>query len=206
MPVTNGQKGLQGKFNGVHANGEIPAAYAGGYVYIDSTATSVSLPKASTVPANSVYFLQNTTPGYNVTVSCFAGDSIWDDASKTTFVLPYLAQVCLMQTPTGWQMMMRQKTPNYGIGSACAWNATIQAPVDGFVSVGAWGPFRNGYKVSVGDTSAVPTIIAYEGDDMNNNTKGGSFSFPVKAGSWFRVDPWLTDAYENMAITFWANT
>jgi len=47
---------LVGKFNGVHANGEIPAAYAGGYVYIDSTATAVTLPKASTVPAGSVYF------------------------------------------------------------------------------------------------------------------------------------------------------
>jgi len=91
---------------------------------------------------------------------------------------------------------MKQKTPSYSSGSACAYGAAVQAPVDGVVTIGCNGTFMNGFQVNVGDTSAVPNIIAWAGNDINNNTWGSSFSFPVKAGSWFKVSQWLGWDYE----------
>lgn len=98
-----------------------------------------------------------------------------------------------------------QKTPNYGTGVGCAYNATIQAPADGVVIVAAYGSFRNGFAVYAGNTNATPNLLATVGDDLNNNTKGGSFSFPIKKDAFFKVAPWLTDGFETLTITFYAN-
>lgn len=98
-----------------------------------------------------------------------------------------------------------QKTPNYGTGVGCAYNATIQAPADGVVIVAASGAFRNGFAVYAGNTNATPNLLATVGDDINNNTKGGSFSFPIKKDAFFKVAPWLTEGFETLTITFYAN-
>ena len=94
--------------------------------------------------------------------------------------------------------------PSYSSPTTITYGATNQAPSNGIVTVAAWGPYRNGLTVQVGNTSALGTTICYLGDDINANTKAGSFSFPIKAGSWYSVTNWPGyDGFENVFIYFW---
>lgn len=198
--------GITGKFNGMSSNGAIPLSYVGGAVYIDSTATAVSLPQASTVNPGGVIWLQNTTPGANVTISAYSGDFIWKDTSLSSFVLPYLDRICLIRgTSTGWHVVDATKAPSYGGGTAATHipNTWYQASVDRFVTLNLTGSYRNQINVYAGLSSSSYTQILRAGDDINNNTKYGGLSFWIKAGSYFYIEN-AGEGWETQNIYSWA--
>lgn len=197
--------GIAGKTNGISANGAIPASYIGGYIYIDGTATAVSLPQASTVPVGSVLFMQNTTPGATVTISAYSGDSIWNDGSVTSFVLPYLAYTTIIRTGTNtWNVISRQKAPSYAPSSVTGYSTAVwhQVPVDMFVTMRLVGSYRNNINVYIGTSVSSYTMVLGAGDDLNNNTKYAGLSFYIKAGSYFYVEN-AAEGWEEQYIYGW---
>lgn len=90
-------------------------------------------------------------------------------------------------------------------------NTAFQAPSNGFVTIRAVGSFRNGLNVFVGTTSSTSYHIAIMGDDINSNSKGSSFSFPIKSGSWCKIDNGTVDLgfgdeFEIVVAYFWPAT
>lgn len=87
-----------------------------------------------------------------------------------------------------------------------------QAPSNGYVTIAAWGQFRNGFRVYVGSDSSTPYLICVMGDDINNNTKGSSFSFPIRSGAWATLinnaDPFFSpgQGFEFVTAYFWPVT
>jgi hypothetical protein len=83
-------------------------------------------------------------------------------------------------------------------------NTWYSPTVDSYVTVRGLGSFRNGLDVLAGSSTTVNTMIATLGDDINNNTKGFSFGFPVKAGAFYFIrSPSTfvgTDAFETVNI------
>lgn len=83
-------------------------------------------------------------------------------------------------------------------------NTWYSPTVDSFISVRGVGSFRNGFDVLAGVSTTVNTQIATCGDDINNNTKGNSFGFPAKAGSFYFIRSGSTavgiDAFETIEI------
>jgi len=198
--------GITGKFNGISANGAIPTSYFGGFIYIDSTATAISLPQASTVNAGSVLWMQNTTPGNNVTISAYSGDFIWKDTSVSSFVLPYLDRICLIRSVSnGWHVIAATKAPSYEGSTAATHspNTWYQVGVDRFVTLNLTGSYRNQMNVYAGPSTSSYTQILRAGDDINNNTKYGGLSFWIKAGSYFYCEN-AAEGWETQSIYSWA--
>ena len=83
-------------------------------------------------------------------------------------------------------------------------NTWYSPTVNSFVTIRAVGSFRNGLDVLAGISTTVNTQIATLGDDINSNTKGFSFGFPVKAGAYYYIrSPSTsvgTDAFETINI------
>ncbi len=87
-----------------------------------------------------------------------------------------------------WASVPLVAFPDYSSGSGIDISGNAQqAPTNGFVTIAAQGSYRNGMMVYAGSDSSTPYLIAVMGHDQNNFTWGWSFSFPIKAGSWFRV-------------------
>lgn len=104
------------QINGIHANGAIPASYVPGFIYLDATTTAATLPASSAVPSFAKVTLQNTTPGAFITISTFAGDSVfWSGGPVTSFPLAYLDIVELIQSPGfGWFLVNRSRNRQAG--------------------------------------------------------------------------------------------
>lgn len=94
-----------------------------------------------------------------------------------------------------------QKMPDFSAGVSMGTNTWNQAPSDGLVTVVCAGPYMNNTLVYAGKTISSYSQIGQMGDDINNNTKYASFSFPIKAGSWFYV----SQGFESTLITFFPN-
>jgi hypothetical protein len=103
------------------------------------------------------------------------------------------ATATLNPTAIGWGSLITR-----------AVNTWYSPTVNCFVTVRAVGSFRNGLDVLAGTSTTVNTVIATLGDDINNNTKGFSFGFPVKAGAYYYIrSPSTfvgTDAFETINI------
>lgn len=82
-------------------------------------------------------------------------------------------------------------------------NLPIQASSNGWVTIAATGPYRNGLSVFAGNDSSCPYLIASLGDDINNNTKSSSFSFAIKKDSYYRLQP-SGEGFESITAYFWA--
>lgn len=66
-------------------------------------------------------------------------------------------------------------------------NTWYSPTVDSFVTVRGLGSYRNGLDILAGPSTTVFTMIATLGDDINSNTKGFSYGFPVKAGAYYYI-------------------
>lgn len=82
-------------------------------------------------------------------------------------------------------------------------NLPIQATANGWVTIAAIGAFRNDLKVYVGSDSSCPYLICAMGDDINVNSKASSFSFAIKSGSYYRLQPG-PEGFESITAYFWA--
>ena len=103
------------------------------------------------------------------------------------------AKATLGATNIGWGSLITRSV-----------NTWYSPTVDSFVTVRGLGSFRNGLDVLAGISTTVNTQIATLGDDINNNTKGFSFGFPVKAGAFYYIRSPSTsvgiDAFETINI------
>jgi len=97
--------------------------------------------------------------------------------------------------------------PDYSNAIPLTTNTVYQASSNGFLSVVAWGPYRNNLDIMVGINNP-PTILIWRmGDDINGNTKGSSALIPIKKGTYYKVlspgDNWIAqDEYEHININF----
>lgn len=101
--------------------------------------------------------------------------------------------------------------PDYASPVSVPFDGSVtQASANGIVTVAARGSYRNSMAIYAGNTSAVPYLIAIMGHDINNNTWGWSFSFPIKAGSWFKIQNGSDligppdQGFEYVTAYFWA--
>lgn len=105
---------------------------------------------------------------------------------------------------TKWTNIDDRIFPDYSSPTSIAINnLPIQAPSNGYVTIAATGLYRNGLSVYVGNDSTCPYQICSMGDDINNNTKSSSFSFPIKEGSYYRLQPG-SEGFEYITAYFWA--
>ncbi len=98
--------------------------------------------------------------------------------------------------------------PDYTNGVSVSLNTAQQASSDGYLSVVAGGSYMNNLQIQVGSTSAVGTLIWMMGDDINNNTKGGSALLPIKKGTWYKIlspgSNWIAQyGYESILANFY---
>jgi hypothetical protein len=108
-----------------------------------------------------------------------------------------------------WQPPASVVFPDYSNGISQSPGIIYQAPSNGYLSVVAWGPWMNSLTIKVGATpSLVQTLVGLMGDDINNNTKGGSALIPMKKNTYYIVtnsDPNFFFGYpfEHVIITFY---
>lgn len=103
---------------------------------------------------------------------------------------------------TGAKIQQRAKFPDYASGSARTYNTVYQATEDGYLNVLVQGPFRNGIQIVVGQTSSPTLVIFWTGDDINTNTKANAAMLPIPKNTYYKVEPYLTDAFETITITW----
>jgi hypothetical protein len=121
-------------------------------------------------------------------------------------VAPSTSGNVLTSNGTTWASTTPKTAPSYASATTITYNTVTQAPSDGVVMMQATGSFRNGIQLNVGDTSSVTYVVAQIGDDINSNTKGAAYSFPIKAGSYYKWGPWSGfDAFETVIIYFFPN-
>jgi len=108
-----------------------------------------------------------------------------------------------------WQVPPTLAFPDYSSPVSLSVNVVSQASSNGFITVAAWGQYRNSMAIYVGDTNSVPYLIALMGEDINLNTWGWSYSFPIKSGSWFKIQNGTAiigpadQGFENVTAYFW---
>lgn len=130
-------------------------------------------------------------------------------ASAVQSVAPGAAGNLLQSDGTTWQSatIPGGGFPSYAASTITTFNYAnlFQAPSNGVITVFAVGSYKNGLQINVGDTNAVPYVIAYLGNDLNDNTWGMSYSFPIKSGSWCLIGAWSGfDAFESVICAHWA--
>lgn len=113
----------------------------------------------------------------------------------------------LLWNGSSWVNVNDRQFPDYTSPTALTIGAgPVQATSDGFVTVAAWGAYRNGLEIRVGPTSSTPYTICMMGDDLNAYTKASSFSFPIKKNSWFNLisgNAITGDGFEYYTAYFW---
>lgn len=121
-------------------------------------------------------------------------------------IAPSTSGNLLTSNGTTWTSASPKTAPSYASATTITYNTVTQAPSDGVVMMLATGSFKNGIQLNVGDTSSVSYVVAQIGDDINSNTKGAAYSFPIKAGSYYKWGPWSGfDAFETITIYFFPN-
>lgn len=139
--AAHGFKGI-GTDYGFNTGGAIPANKMGGYIYVDGTSTSVTLPHNTLCPGQQMTWIQNTTPGNMITINCASSPSqdyvFFNGGSQTSFQLAYMDAVCLVQAPSyGWHLVSISKgTVGGRIQQAVSaiktdqWAAAVGSPAD----------------------------------------------------------------------------
>jgi len=94
--------------------------------------------------------------------------------------------------------------PNYSGGVNIAYNSTVQAPSNGVYIAVFSGSFINGIDFYAGSTGAT-ILVGRFFDDINSNTKGYTFTLPVKSGTYFRAQQYASWPFESITITFYPN-
>ena len=94
--------------------------------------------------------------------------------------------------------------PNYSGGVNIAYNSTVQAPSNGVYLAVFSGSFINGIDFYAGSTGAT-ILVGRFFDDINSNTKGYTFTLPVKSGTYFRAQQYGSWPFESITITFYPN-
>ena len=121
------------------------------------------------------------------------------ETGEAHFAHPDLSNITASakQTAASWVF------PNYTNGVAVVIPLSGQgvwtAPSNGWLSVSAFGSYRNGYRIF-----ANGNVIWEAGDDINGNTKFYGSVIPVAAGTQLYYDTCGQDAFETMTITFYA--
>lgn len=210
-PATTGfvQRAL-GNFSGYayyNANTTLTAADAGKIINMGGNGWTFTLPNVTTLLEGAKFTFVAQGGAHSIVTQ--ASQTIWKTTGFVSSVVAYASDwVEMTMVGGGWTVTggsaLVKNAPTYASGSACAYNTAIQAPNDGVVTVQAWGQYMNSLAVYVGTDSSTPNLIATAGNDINNNTWGSSFSFPVKKGSWFKVTGYtIAYAYETVNTTFW---
>ena len=94
--------------------------------------------------------------------------------------------------------------PNYSSGVNISYNSTVQAPSNGVYIAVFSGSFINGIDFYAGSTGA-SILVGRFYDDINSNTKGYTFTLPVKSGTYFRAQQYGSWPFESITITFYPN-
>ena len=102
---------------------------------------------------------------------------------------------------TAFVLENQQNAPNYNVAVSRLYNTVYQATNSCLLVVKFHGIYMNGISVLVGSTSNPTTEIAIAGDDINSNTKWGTFHIPIKAGVYFKVVQNGAHAFESITIT-----
>lgn len=102
---------------------------------------------------------------------------------------------------TAFVLENQQNAPNYNVAVSRLYNTVYQATNSCLLVVKFSGTFMNGLTVLVGSTSNPNTETALVGDDINSNTKFGTFHIPIKAGVYFKVAPYGPSGFESITIT-----
>jgi hypothetical protein len=94
-------------------------------------------------------------------------------------------------------------TYNYNNGLTLSYNTVYQAPSNGFISVILSGSFRNGMQLVYGTTNNPTDVQAQFGDDINSNSKLASICVPIQRGTYWKVQPALSDGWETIIVRFY---
>lgn len=94
--------------------------------------------------------------------------------------------------------------PNYSGAVNIAYNTTVQAASNGVYIAVFSGSYINGIDFYAGSTGA-SILVGRFYDDINSNTKGYSFTLPVKSGTYFRAQQYGSWPFESITITFYPN-
>ena len=94
--------------------------------------------------------------------------------------------------------------PNYSGAVNIAYNTTVQAASNGVYIAVFSGSYINGIDFYAGSTGA-SILVGRFYDDINSNTKGYSFTLPVKSGTYFRAQQYCSWPFESITITFYPN-
>lgn len=122
------------------------------------------------------------------------GYGIFYDKDKA----PYFKNSDGVESALGVAVAAVNRFPNYAAGVSKSVNVVYQAVTDGWLCVTFRGAYMNDMSLLVGTTSTPVTLVAWWGDDINSNTKWGSWMIPIPKDIYYKV----VDGVETTNITF----
>jgi hypothetical protein len=97
------------------------------------------------------------------------------------------------------------KPLGYSANTGRSINTWYQASTNCVVTVYLIGSYINSATFYVGTSTSSYTAVLTAGDDINNNTKGGGFTLPMAAGTYYYigVPSWNSYGFETVYIYEW---
>lgn len=121
------------------------------------------------------------------------------ETGEAHFAHPDLSNITASAKQTAASWVFPNYTNGVAVGIPLSGQGVWTAPSNGWLSVSAFGSYRNGYRIF-----ANGNVIWEAGDDINANTKFYASVIPVAAGTPLYYDTVGQDAFETISTVFYA--